>query len=505
MLGVRSGVIALTKADLVDPELLDLVRLEVDEFVAGSFLENAPKVAVSSITGAGIADLRRELEAAARSAREKSAAGWFRLPIDRAFTMKGFGTVVTGTLISGTLDSDRDVEIYPAERRVRVRGVQVYGQSARRAKAGERTAVNLADIEPAEIQRGMVLSEPGLFAPVTRLDCRFDLLPSAKPLKNGAPVHFHAGTAEIEASVRWLDKRPALQPGGSVWARIILAEPALMLPGDRFIVRMFSPVSTIGGGIVVDITGHRYRKGEDAAARLQALTPELLVAEKPYGVSKAQLVAWTGLREIPASPRVEIVGEWLIAGARVAELREQLTAECRAFHREHSLLPGIRKPDLKAAVMRNAPPEIFEYILDSAKDIVREGEVVRLRSHRVVLKADEATARATIEGAFEAAGLAVPAVQEVLKTSGVDPARARTILQTLLREGNLVGISAELVLHSSALARLHALIATKRGQRFSVPVFKEWTGVSRKYAIPLLEFLDREHVTKRDGDERIVT
>jgi selenocysteine-specific elongation factor len=504
MLGVQSGVIALTKTDLVDPELLELVRLEVDEFVAGSFLEGAPKIAVSSVTGAGIADLGRELEAAARRVREKSALGWFRLPIDRAFTMRGFGTVVTGTLISGTLDYDREIELYPRGRRLRVRGIQVYGEAARCAHAGERTAVNLADIEPPEIHRGMVLSEPGLFAPVTRLDCRFDLLPSAKPLKNRAPVHFHTGTAEIEARIRWLDGRTALKPGESAWARITLAEPALLLPGDRFIVRMFSPVSTIGGGIVADITAHRYRKGEDAAARLSTLTPEVLVAEKPYGLSKKQLIASTGLREIPASPRIEMAGEWLIASARVAELREQLTAACSAFHRERSILPGIQKQDLKTAVMRAAPPEVFEYVLDSAPNLVRDGEVVRLASHRVVLKEDEEKARAAIEGAFENAGLTVPALPEVLKASGVDPARARSILQILLREGKLVRVSADLALHASALAHLRDLLTAKRGQRFTVPLFKDWTGISRKYAIPLLEFLDREHVTRREGDERIV-
>ena len=187
--------------------------------------------------------------------------------------MSGFGTVVTGTLISGTLEADEEVELYPTGRRLRVRGIQVYGQ-ATPARARRRTHRG----QPAGYRargdcRGMVLSEPGLFAPVTRLDCRFDLLLSAKPLKNHAPVHFHTGTAEIEAEVRWLDGRTALKPGESAWARITLAEPALVLPGNRFIVRMFSPVSTIGGGIVTDIAAHRYRKGEDAAARLSTLTP----------------------------------------------------------------------------------------------------------------------------------------------------------------------------------------------------------------------------------------
>lgn len=504
MLGVQSGVIALTKADLADPELLELTRLEVDELVAGSFLENAPRMAVSSLTGEGIPELRGALETAARRVQQKKTSGWLRLPLDRAFTMKGFGTVVTGTLISGTLKPEQEVELYPTGRRLRVRGVQVYGEAAQRALAGERTAVNLAGIEPSEIHRGMVLSEPGRFAPVSRIDCRLDLLASAKPLKNRAPVHFHTGSAEIEASVRWLDHRAALDPGDSAWARIVLKEPTLILPGDRFIIRMFSPVTTIGGGVVGDIGGHRYKRGEDAAARLESLKPDRLVAEQAWGIAQDQLVAWTGLREISDMPGIERIGAWLIATARIAELKPQLVACCGEFHRTHSLLPGIPKQDLRNAVMPDAAPEIFERILSAAPELTQEGEVVRLKTHKVVLKQEEEQARAAIRNSFERAGLAAPAVQEVLKASGVEQARARSILQILLREGRLTRISDEFVLDAAALAKLREQLNSKRGHRFKVPEFKDWTGVSRKYAIPLLEYLDREHVTRREGDERIL-
>ena len=304
LLGIPQGVVALTKADLVEPDILGLVRLEVEEFVAGSFLEGAPVVAVSSVTGAGLDHLRRELERAACTVPSKSAAGHFRLPLDRAFTVRGFGTVVTGTLISGTVHKEQEVELYPMGRRLRVRGVQVYGKPAYQAVGGERTALNLADIEPAEVARGMVLAAPGTFRTVTQVDCALELLPSAKPLKNRAPVHFHAGTAEIEAHVRLLDCAAALQPGQRCWARIVLREPALLLPGDRFIIRMFSPVVTIGGGIVLDTGGQRYRKGGRVAERLQTLAeaPEaqriaLLVRESNYGMGTAELVARTGLTE----------------------------------------------------------------------------------------------------------------------------------------------------------------------------------------------------------------
>jgi selenocysteine-specific elongation factor len=504
MLGVKAGVIALTKSDLADPELLELARLEVEEFVAGSFLENAPRVAVSSIKGEGLPELRKELECAARAVEQKKTSGWFRLPLDRAFTMKGFGTVATGTMVSGTLTPEQEVEVYPLGRRLRVRGIQVYGEPAACAHAGERTAVNLAGIDAPELHRGMVLSEAGRFAPATILDCRLDLLVSAKPLKNRAPVHFHIGAAETEAEVRHLDKRTALKPGDSTWARIMLKEPSLVFPGDRFIIRMFSPVITIGGGVVVDISAHKYGRKEDAAARLSALTPERLVIESPWGISEEQLIAWTGLREIGELPGVEAAGKCLISRARITELKRQLTVHCRGFHRANSLLPGIPKQDLKSAVMSDAPGEVFEHALAGAMELVQDGEVVRLKSHRVVLKQDEEQARAAIESAFQRAGLAAPAVTDVLKASGVEPGRARSILQILLREGKLIRISDELVLDAAALLRLRGQLALRRGERCGVPMFKDWTGVSRKYAIPLLEYLDREHVTRREGDERIV-
>jgi selenocysteine-specific elongation factor len=389
-----------------------------------------------------------------------------------------------------------------------VRGIQVYGQAAARARAGERTAVNLAGIEAGELHRGMVLTESGRFGAVTALDCRLDLLASAKPLKNRAPVHFHIGAAEIVGEVRYLDghylgDHSALGPGGSAWVRIVLKEPVLAFPGDRFIVRKFSPVTTIGGGVVTDISGHKYR-GEDAAARLAAMSPELLVTESEWGLSRAQLVAWTGLREPGAMPAVEVAGDWLVARACIVDARRRLVENCRVFHKTHSLLKGIPKQDLKAAVMLDASVEVFEHALAGAMDLVQDGDVVRLKTHKVVLKQDEEQARAAIENSFAQAGLAAPAMTEVLKSSGVEPARARSILQILLREGKLTRVSDELVLDAGSLSQLRNSLASRRGERFSVPVFKEWTGVSRKYAIPILEYLDREHVTKRDGDERVL-
>ncbi len=515
LLGIRRGIIALTKADLVDDDILGLVRLEVEEMVAGSFLEGAPMVPVSSVTGAGLDELRRELARVAAGVGEKNAAGYFRLPIDRGFSVKGFGTVATGTLISGSVAKEQEVEVYPAGRRLRVRGVQVHGSTAGRAVAGQRTAVNLADIEPAELARGDVLSEPGRFRAVKQIDCRLDLLASAKPLKHRAPVHFHSGTAEIEAEVRLLEGTAAMRPGNTAYVRLILREAALLLPGDGFIIRMFSPVVTIGGGVVVDTGGRRYRKGVDVKARLDTLGAgdaaariALLVREAAFGMGTAELVARTGMgeREIAAAaakaPLVAIAQPqpWYVDRAWMQAERERIVRTVREFHQKTPLLPGIARQELRGG----APVFVLDALLAEAKEVVAEGELVRSRGHKLVLKEDEEQARGKIERAFEEAGLAVPAVAEVLAKSGVEAARARSLLQILLREKRLVRISEELVFHQTAIGQLRELLGRHKGERFRVPEFKEWTGISRKYAIPLLEFLDREKITRREGDERVV-
>ena len=520
LLAIPRGVIALTKSDLVDPEIAGLVRLEVEELVAGSFLEGAPIVPVSSVTGAGLDDLRRELARVASAAAQKNSAGWFRLPIDRVFSVKGFGTVATGTLVSGSVAREQEVEVYPprpaGSRRLRVRGVQVHGSQTGRAVAGERTAVNLADIDPAELARGDVLSEPGRFHAVQAVDCRLQLLASAKPLKHRAPVHFHCGTAEIEAEVRLLDGAAKLAPGAEAYARLVLRESALLLPGDRFIIRMFSPVVTIGGGTVIDLGEHRYRRSESAATRLKTLESStadriaLLVREAPYGLGMAALVACSGLleKEIAAAASQLIAipqpQPWYVDRAWFQAKGEEMAKFVNLFHVKQPLLSGIPKQDLRSRLLAGAPPFLLDALLASAKTLTVEGETVRSRSHKVVLKEEEEHSRAAIERAFEQAGLTTPAVAEVLAHSGVESARARRLLEILLREKRLVRIGDDLVFHHTAIARLRQMLAERRPARFNVGAFKEWTGISRKYAIPLLEFLDREHVTRRDGEERVI-
>ena len=518
LLGISKGIVVLTKADVVDRDILELARLEAEEFVAGSFLEGAPIVPVSSTTGEGIDQLKKALERAALEVSEKNASRHFRLPIDRVFSMKGFGTVITGTLISGAVKKDQEVEIHPSGRLARVRGVQVYGAAAEQATAGQRTALNLADVEPLSLARGMLLTLPGLFQSTREFDCELELLASAKPLKDRAPVHFHAGSAEIEAEVRLLEG--VLKPGTKAFARVMLREPAMLLPGDRFITRMFSPVITIGGGVVLDNAGVRYRKRANLAARLRALSEAkpagmvaILVRESGFGMSLGSLIARTGMvaREIES---IAAAGGfvtlrqpelWVMDAEWFRSALEKLAREVREFHQANPLAPGIAKQDLRGRLLpAAAPPFVLEALLAAAKQIAVDGDTVRLATHKLVLREDEEQARGAIERAFEQAGLAVPALPDVMAKSGVELKRARSILQILLRDKKLVRVTDELVFHHSAIETLRALLSNHRSQRFSVPTFKDWTGISRKYAIPLLEFLDRERVTRREGDERIV-
>jgi selenocysteine-specific elongation factor len=517
LLRIPRGIVVLTKSDLVDSDILELVRLEVDEFVAGSFLEGAPVVPVSAVTGAGIEDLKQALRDAAATTPYKDASRRTRLPVDRAFSLHGFGTVVTGTLYAGTLQVEQELEVHPSGRKVRVRGLHVHGASVKKASAGQRTAVNIAGAEPSDLARGMVLTEPGHFHSGVTLDVVLDLLPSAPvALKHQSPVHFHAGAAEVEAEIRLLESSAALKPGSRAFVRILLREPVLLLPGDRFIIRMFSPVVTIGGGTVIDIAPPMKMKRVDSVARLKAIEaggPDqrlaIYVRESAYGMSAAEIVARTGWlqSEIDAAaktadllvfPQRYVDRAW--AQAKTTKIREML----KDFHRKNPLLPGMAKEEIRSRELQGAPAFLLDALLTQVRDIVGEGEVLRLSSHKVTFQQDESAALEKIEAAFADAGLAVPSTAEVLAKAGVDPARAKSLLAILLKQQKLVKAADELLFHATAIARLKEIVAAHKGEKFSVPEFKDWTGISRKYAIPLLELLDRDRVTRRDGDARIV-
>ena len=526
LLSVQRGITVLTKSDLVDAETLEVVTMEVAEFLAGSFLDPAtsPIIPVSSKTGAGLDQLKRELARLAAEAPAKDSGAVFRLPIDRVFTMKGFGTVVTGTLISGTVQKEQEVEVHPTGKRLRVRGVQVHGRPAEQATAGQRTALNLAGVETTELARGMMLTPPEMFHPAVKLGVRLDLLPSAKPLRQYARVHLHAFAAETIARVTLLETKQLL-PGESGFARLKLDRPIVLFPGDRFILRQYSPVITIGGGRVLDAGDPPIRIERDQILPFlqtiaNASPREALLARVNrrwiFGLTVAEAVAETGwlpahaqrlATELKQAGEIEIFGGVLITSRWLERVRQDILSIARHFHDANPLLPGINKQELHAK--KREHDDLFYGVVTQLlreKKLEADGELLRLPGRGVVLRDEEAESKSQIEQAFAKAGLQVPALKEVLASLPVDKVRAQKIVTLLLRDRVLVKLSDDLVFHRDALEALRQRIVAQKAKtpKLNVGNFKDLFGVTRKYAIPLLEYLDRERVTRRVGDERVI-
>ena len=522
LLAVQRGITVLTKSDLVDAETQAVVRDEVEDFLHGSFLDTlkAPMIAVSALNGAGLDELKRELVRVGREASAKDSQAITRLPIDRVFTMKGFGTVVTGTLVAGAIRKEDELELFPAGKRVRVRGVQVHGTAAEKAVAGERTAVNLAGVEKHELERGMVLASPDLLQTSSRIDVKLSLLPSGKSMKNGSRVHLHAFASETIATVNlYGDKQ--LKPGAEAFAQLRLSAPLLLVPEDRFIIRQFSPLVTVGGGVVLDalpvqkmplaarLEFLKIQREDDPKAALLAR----IARRAEQGLSLPQAVAETGWRKevvdalLGQESGVVALGNLLIQAEAFASVMQAILEAMARFHEQNPLAAGMTAATLRENVGSNA--EVFHFALDSllrARKIESVGELLRLPGRGVLMKDEEFESRKIIEQTFATARLKVPALKDVLAGLKIDPARAHKIMTLLLREKTLVKVSDDLVFHQTALVELRKSLAAQKllSPRLDVARFKDLTGVSRKYAIPLLEYLDRERVTRRVGEERII-
>ena len=522
LIGVKRGITVLTKSDAVDAEMIEVVRMEVEEFLRGTFLETprSPIVAVSALTGAGLENLKQAMVAAAAEVPPRDAEALARLPVDRVFTMKGFGTVVTGTLISGAIHKDDELEVFPTGRRVRVRGVQVHGQGADVAVAGQRTALNLAGVSTEDLARGMTLAPPATFEATRSVDVQLQLLLSAsRQLKNRARVHLHSYTMETVAEVLLYGIKQ-IAPSELAFARLKLPEAALLLPGDRFIIRQFSPVVTIGGGVVLDAAPIPRMPGQIdflkvlAGGSAEAILKLRIARRQHDGISISRLIAETGwrvsfieaqLKQAVNGKQVLRIGDRLLHAPALVGLQLLIVVNLVDFQKENSLVGGIAREELRERVRASA--EVFSAALDLLvrdRKIEVAGDLVHLPGRGVVMKDEEAESKKNIEEAFATAGLKVPALHEVIAGLKVDKTRAEKIVTLLLREKVLVKVSQELVFHRSALEDLRRQIQTEKtkSSRIDVARFKELTGISRKYAIPLLEYLDRERVTKRVGDVR---
>jgi selenocysteine-specific elongation factor len=529
LLRVKEGLVALTKADLVDEDWLELVSEDTREFLKGTFLEGKPIVPVSAKTGQGLDELKHALQTLVARVPPKQMEGKFRLPVDRVFTIRGFGTVVTGTLFSGMIRVEDRIKIYPKEIEAKVRGLQVHNASVTEAVAGQRTAINLQGIDKVELERGDALGHPGEFAPTFMLDAVLQHLSDApRPLRHRARVRLHVGTSEIMGRVILLD-RDELAPGGETYVQLRLEAPAIALPRDRFVIRSYSPVQTIGGGMVLDAQPMKHRRGEAGlAAHFQ-----LLAAGSPEEIFAHHLkqAAHQGLRLSEFLPRTELseahlrqvattlqrAGQIRAVNADLgwylhAEALDALTRELRRFletyHRQNPLKPNISIEELRAKV-RGLGERVCLMALEELRQqgaVVVERERVRLATHQVALDDTRERILNELEAEFLAAGYQPPRVEELFDRLNIGKGHDKALLQVLLDQGRAVRLKENVVFHRSNLAQAESLLVQYlRDHREITPIeFKDLLGVSRKYAIPLLEYFDSQKITMRVGDKRIL-
>ncbi|MEO8041535.1 MAG: selenocysteine-specific translation elongation factor [Acidobacteriota bacterium] len=531
LLHIRSGLIVLTKKDLVDDETLELARLEVEELVRGSFLEGSPIFSVSSRTGAGMPEMKSGLIAAARRIQRQEDNREARLPVDRSFSVKGFGTVVTGTLASGEIADNDELEIVPFGRKVRVRGVQTHGKSVASAHTGQRTAVNLGGIAHDEIVRGMVLARPGSVSETQVFDAEVEVIAdAARGLRSRQRVRVHIGTAEILARVTALNEENLIEPGSRGLAQFRLESPVAATHSDRFIIRSYSPQRTIAGGRVLNPLAYRHRSKD--LATVTATLNELLEDDvNNLFETFVRNAGDRGLRIDEARARTGLVearlqslaadgvrdrslidaGGVFICKANYGRLTTAAIESIERHHQNDKLSRGMQRETLREQNFSGTPAEVFRSILGALeKDgkIVVDGDVVRLGTHETKLAPAEESAREQLRKLYFESGLEMPKLEEALQSASaaarIDAKSTRKVFQLFVNSGELVAVTGEFYFPSKVLEELRSKLKDQAGSDPTIDVakFKDIAGVSRKYAIPLLEYFDRTHVTRRVGDKR---
>lgn len=557
LLHVKAGVIALTKCDLVDEEMIELARLEVRELVAGSFLSEASIIPVSAHTGSGISELCSDLGNLTAKVSSTTTGTAVRLPIDRVFSVKGFGTVVTGTLVTGEISMATDLELLPSDRKIKVRGIQVHGEKETLVKAGQRVALNLGGLDLSDVTRGDALTQPSCFDLTHRIDAVLELLPSAKPLRQGTRIRFHHGTSETLGRVTvvgstsrfdtFIDdaQRPGksmvqVMPGARAYVRLNLEAPTVLTRGDRYILRAYSPSVTIAGGIVLDPQAPRSAvRTELAWKRFQRLDPLYQDSAKKIQLDEAILVmleeqgvvglnAKTLVSRAGVSPdNVEAVMLGLVSfgyAVRVAEtvvstvilkdVEQNLLEILKEFHLADPLSEGLPREEARERLFGKRKLPLFDLLLS---ELVEEGLItakdrLALTDHRVSLSSDESEAQLAIEQAYLKAGLKPPDRGSLHSITKLDEEATDRITDLMVRKKVLIKVET-LLFHALTLERLkNEVKALKQGRsdnpqdeiKLDVTTFKERYEITRKFAIPLLGYLDRERITRRVGDSRIV-
>ena len=527
LLHIRAGVVVLTKADLVEADWLELVKDDVAGLVRGTFLEGAPIVAASAKTGAGLDEIRAVLRTLAAKIPARSADQLPRLPIDRVFTIKGFGTVVTGTLAAGRFAVDDRIEVFPRGLTAKVRGLQTHSHAVTEARAGQRTAMNLQGLERAAIERGDVVGLAGALVAASTVDGMLELIAEApRPLKTRDRIRFHVGTSEVMARVLFLD-RTELEPGERAFARLRLEAPVVASPGDRFVIRSYSPIVTIGGGTLLDVDPPRVRrKGPTLLAHLSLLergTPEEVVEEhiRQRGAAGARIGVLSGrvpfgpdalrtiLATLQGAGRVLAVDrDWFVHAESHAKLREQALATLAAFHRANPLRPGMSREELRGRA-GNADEKLFAHLitaLDTEGLVKVDRDKVRLASHSVTLSDEQRRVVDRVEADFRGAQAAPPSPEDALTRAGVGGDEEHELFQILVESKKLVRVKESLFFHAEALEAIQDKLVTLLRERKEIgPAdIKDLLGISRKYAIPLLEYFDGRRVTQRVGERRVL-
>jgi len=520
LLGIRTGVVAITKSDLVDPDILDLVRLEIEDLVAGSFLDGKPIVAASSTTGAGLDALRAALLQSVAEVDDRDATTRvFRLPIDRVFTMKGFGSVITGTTYSGSVRIEDEVEVLPGARRSRARGVQVHGEPREQASAGERTSMNLSDIPLEELRRGQQVLHPDTLRPSQVITVQLELLPDAKPLAEQTRIRFHHLSAELLGTLRFVDDTDGkLAPGATAFAQVRLEAPIVAVAGDRFVIRRYSPAFTIGGGAILDAHLPKLSRGTRAEL-LDTLAHGSLVQRVELmaklaglrGVSMDELQARTGIRtqtlakELKRVPNVVSVGATFLHADLIADFRRRAMEFLDRYFKSNKMAVNVPKSEFVQKLLPHGAPINF-LLADLANQRIAtvQGDALDIPGRSKTLGGAEGELARAIEAKFAEAGLQTPAVSEIIKAIPQKPKVIEGVISYLVKQGTLVRLAEGVYLHRDVLANAREKLAARKGTTLDVGAFKDFFGISRKVAIPLLEWLDREGVTKRAGDARIV-
>ncbi len=527
LLEIKQGLVVLTKTDLVDEEWLELVIEDVNEFTRGTFLEDKPVLPVSSVTGQGIPEFIKALDELSAMTPSRPVKSLFRLPIDRIFSMKGFGTVITGTLISGRVKTGDTVMIYPSDIISKVRGIQVHNQSVSIAEAGMRTAINFQGLEKASVQRGEVVSTPGALKPSYMLDVSVHFLESnKKPLKNRTLIRFHTGTSEILGYIVLLDK-DELIPGETNVAQIRLDSPVAVVKDDKFVIRSYSPVRTIGGGQILNPLPQKHKRFKksifEGLKTLITQPPEEIIAyhvdNSGYrGVSFSDLKIMTNMPEKQLDNALQKLMsiKTVICADRenriyihkncYENLNKKISFFLENYHRTNPLKAGMPKEELKSK-LPSAGSKLFNLMLDMMmknKEVVSEGETVRLSSHTISLGDDQAEVKEKILTTYLKSGLCPPYFKDLSKTLDIDAKRAKDVLMLLIEEGLIIKTKEELYFHAKVVNNLKKRLIDfllTHGE-ITTPQFKEMTGTTRKYLIPLIEYFDSKNVTIRIGDIR---